>query len=249
MSNPKPRIGVTAWFRALETFLGPTPMYTVNDWYVHALRRAGALPVVVPPVTPDDIGAVLDGVDGLLLSGGNDVAPGAYGALRHPRNQDPDTERDAFEAELVPRAIAGGVPTLGICRGAQSVNVALGGTLHPHLPDIAGVGRLHSREDAMTSEVHEVVVEPGSQLAAVVGGPAVGANSMHHQAVAEPGEGVRVVGREAETGIVEALEVEGHPFFLCVQWHPETLAAPGTAHLSLFEALVDASVAARARRP
>src|SRR5207342_243294 len=131
---PLPRIGVTAWFRDLETFLGPTPLYTVNRWYVDAVRAAGGLPLVLIPV--EDVGAVLDSLDGVLLSGGSDIEPSVYGEERHPRTQDADVERDLFELALARRAVERDVPLLAICRGIQSLNVALGGTLHQHIPDV-----------------------------------------------------------------------------------------------------------------
>ncbi len=244
----RPRIGVTAWNRTVPTYLGPTPMETVNRWYSQAVRDAGGIPVLLLPVDPGDVDSLLEICDGLLLSGGDDVEPGVYGQERHPETQPPDPERDAFELALTRRAFATDVPLLAICRGMQVLNVALGGTLHQHVvEELPGVGD-HQRRDAGEEEVHEVEVTAGSRLAGVVG-TRPGVNSMHHQAVADVGPGLAAVAREPGTGVIEGIEAPGRTFCLAVQWHPEMLAQPGTAHLALFEALVSAARSSASASP
>lgn len=175
--------------------------------YLAALRDACLEPVECTPSDPSDLGACR----GLVLSGGSDVEPSRYGQPnRHARN--PDPERDGMELRLIGEALERGLPILGICRGAQILNVAFGGTL---LQDIAG----------HTGPRHAVRFEPGSGLAAIARPPTV--NSRHHQAVGQLGAGLRATVRSAGDDVVEGIEAIGHPFVMAVQWHPEDLATEG----------------------
>lgn len=216
--------------------------------YVHAVRRAGAEPVLVPPGTADDavdVDVVLARLDGLVLAGGGDVDPACYGAGPHETIYAIRPERDRDELALVHAALERRLPTLAICRGAQVLNVALGGTLVTHLPDLvpgpdAG-GVLHRLEPAevrgrATPTPHAVEVEPGARLADVLGADRVTPMSWHHQAVDRVGAGLRVVAR-APDGVVEALELDDHPEVLAVQWHPELTAATDPTQQALFDAL------------
>lgn len=232
------RVGVSVWLRTLETHLGPTPMYTIQTPYVSALRAEGAAPLLLIPVA--DVEHVLDSVDGVLLSGGNDLEPSTYGAQRHPRTQAADHERDAFEASLAAAAIAAGMPILAICRGMQSLNVALGGSLHQNVEEHVDRAGNHDRVDVPGDPVHTVVLEPRSRLAAILGTDVVSVNSMHHQAIADPAPGLCVVGRHPESGLVEAVELQTHPWCVAVQWHPEVMAGGAPGRLGLFRAFVDA---------
>lgn len=183
--------------------------------YARSVALAGGVPLHLPS---DADPALLVGVlDALVLSGGDDVDPVRYGAAVGPRTTVIDPLRDAFEVALIGAALDAGLPVLGICRGAQLLNVALGGTLVLDLPVGDGVShasyaypRAHRR--------HTVHLEPGSLAHALYGATTV-VNSFHHQAVDRPGAGVRVTGR-ADDGVVEAVEVDGMPVF-GVQWHPE----------------------------
>jgi putative glutamine amidotransferase len=189
--------------------------------YVAAVQRAGGLAVLLPPDPalvegPDE---VLDRLDGLMLAGGADVDPSAYGAQPHPETGPTIPERDAFELALARRALERELPFLGICRGMQVLNVALGGTLHQHLPDLLGHERHRHTPGAFGD--HDVRLEPGS-LAARAGGQHVHpTKSHHHQGIDAVGEGLRVSGWAAEDGLPEAIEAPGARFALGVQWHPE----------------------------
>jgi putative glutamine amidotransferase len=205
----------------------PHPEMALGMTYLRTLDAAGALPVVLPPVIAD-VEALLDRLDGVVLSGGPDLDPAAYGARdRHPQLGPTEPSLDAFELALARAALERGTPILAVCRGAQALNVACGGTLHQHIPG-------HRQTAPAGEPTHDVRIEGSSRLARIAGGRTLAVNSFHHQAVDRLGEGLRIVGRAAD-GTVEA--IEGAGFVLGVQWHAETLAA----HLPLFEALVAAA--------
>jgi putative glutamine amidotransferase len=226
----KPRIGVTA----LPEMIDDRPVEQVNRAYVDAVVRAGGLPFILPVLDPADAEAALLAVDGLLVTGGGDVDPVRYGAAAVPEVYGVDRRRDAFEAALILAAARVGLPVLGICRGSQILNVALGGSLLQHVPAVTGQN--HSVKDRPYETVHGVSVDPGSLVASAVGSLEVAVNSLHHQAVDRLGAGLRAVGW-AEDGVVEAIESDGVGRFLGVQWHPELL--PGApAHERLFTWLV-----------
>jgi putative glutamine amidotransferase len=201
------------------------------------VTRAGGIAVLLPPQpVDDDIAArVLDGLDGLVITGGKDVDPARFGEAPHLETDEPRRDRDAWEFALLAGALRRGLPVLGICRGAQVLNVALGGTLHQHLPDNIGHTR-HQPGNAVFSE-HSVRTVPGTRLAALIG-ESSDAHCYHHQAVAELGEGLVVSARDAD-GVIEAVEVPGDNFVLAVQWHPEERLDD----LRLFAAVVDAAAA------
>lgn len=226
----KPRIGVTTTPETIDD----RPVEQINRPYVDAIVRAGGIPFVLPVLDPADADLALLALDGLLLTGGGDVDPARYGEAPVPEVYGVNAGRDAFEAALVVAAARAGVPVLGICRGSQILNVALGGTLHQHVPAVTG--RNHSVKDRAYEPVHGVAVAPDSCLAAVVGNTAVAVNSLHHQAVDRPGAGLRAVAW-ADDGIIEAVESDGFGRFLAVQWHPELLAGR-VEHESLFAWLV-----------
>ena len=205
--------------------------------YVASVHRAGGVPVLLPPL-PDGAAEALAGVDGLLVAGGADVEAERYGAVPRDGDDAPRRDRDAWELALLDEALRQGVPVLGICRGAQVLNVAAGGTLHQHLPDVVG-SDVHRPAPAQHGRVR-VAVEPGSALADVVG-PAADVPCYHHQAVDRLGRGLRATAR-AEDGTVEAVELPGDAFVLGVQWHPELDVHDDR----LFAALVQAAVRRRA---
>jgi putative glutamine amidotransferase len=205
--------------------------------YLRAIEEAGGMPVVLPPL--GDAVAYLDRLDGICLSGGPDLDPDAYGAPeRHAELGPTEPGLDAFELALAREADARGLPILGICRGAQALNVARGGTLHQHLPG-------HRQTEPATATTHTVQIEPGSRLAAVAGAGRLRVNSFHHQAVDVLGHGLRAVAHSAD-GVVEAIEAPGPRLVLAVQWHAEGLTAQ-PRHRALFDELVAAS-ATPARR-
>jgi putative glutamine amidotransferase len=202
--------------------------------YLDAVLRAGGTPVVVN--TARDPKALLDRVDALVLTGGPDVDPELYGQPAHPQVYGVDRTDDDFECALAEAATVRSVPTLAICRGIQILNVARGGSLHQHIPDDPGVPAHGEPGVAGGARVHDVKLEPGSLVAEVMDATTVRASCHHHQAIADVGDGLRVVGR-APDGIVEALELDG-AFLLAVQWHPEDTAADDPAQQRLFDALV-----------
>ena len=195
--------------------------------YLRAIQAAGGMPVVLPPL--GDAAAYLDRLDAVCLSGGPDLDPDAYGAPdRHPELGPTEPELDAFELELARGADERGLPLLGICRGAQALNVACGGTLHQHIDG-------HRQSEPGPTSTQEVEVVAGTRLAGVLGAGTLAVNSFHHQAVDRLGRGLRVAARAAD-GTIEA--IEGVGFVLGVQWHAETLPDG-----RLFEALVTAATA------
>jgi putative glutamine amidotransferase len=201
--------------------------------YLRAIEEAGGMPVVLPPL--GDAVAYLDRLDGICLSGGPDLDPDAYGAPeRHAELGPTEPGLDAFELELARAADARGLPILGICRGAQALNVARGGTLHQHLPG-------HRQTEPATATTHTVHVEPDSRLAGVTGAGRLRVNSFHHQAVDVLGRGLRPVAHAAD-GIVEAIEASGPRLVLGVQWHAEGLISQ-PRHRALFAELVAACAA------
>jgi putative glutamine amidotransferase len=208
--------------------------------YVRAIEAAGGVPVVMPPLAPADVPALVARLDGLLLSGGPDLAPAAYDAQPHAELGTTEPGLDAFEYAIVLEARRTGLPILGICRGAQALNVACGGTLHQHLPDVVGDTVAHRQTEDSRLPTHVVDVLPGSRLAAMLGTERLPVNSFHHQAVDRLGDGLRVCAR-APDGTIEGIEAPAGPLVVAVQWHAETLAA-GSPHRVLFEELVAAAV-------
>jgi len=206
--------------------------------YLEALDGAGALPVVVPPLHPDAIEDLLDAVDGLLLSGGPDIDPSAYGHEPARCLGPTEPELDAFELTLARAADRRGIPILAICRGAQLFNVSRGGTLHQHLPDVVGHEIQHRQPEPADRLTHAVTLAPDSRLAELLDWQAGEVNSLHHQAVDEVGASLRVAAR-APDGTIEALEAPDRPFAIAVQWHTECLVG-WPQHAPLFEAFVAA---------
>ena len=207
--------------------------------YVNAVFQAGGLPVVLPPLTPGFAAALLDGVDGLCIPGGPDIHPGLYGEEAHAMLGPTDPELDHFELALAAEALSRRLPVLGICRGAQMINVAAGGTLHQHLPACVGGDLVHRQEADMARPTHAVSIAPGSRLADALGRDAAEVNSLHHQAVDRLGRGLRAVAW-APDGVVEAVEGEDEAFLLGVQWHAEGLTDRAEERL-LLSAFVDAA--------
>jgi putative glutamine amidotransferase len=193
----------------------------VQRTYPTAVQRVGGLALILPPdqaaeLEPD---RVLDRVDGLLLAGGADVDPASYGAERHHAIGVTWPERDRFEIALARRAIERGIPVLGTCRGMQVLNVALGGTLHQHLPEVIGTD-VHRHTPGAFGD-HEVRLEQGSLAARAVGAERTLVKSHHHQGLAGLGEGLVATGWSTDDQLIEAVELPGEPYVLGVLWHPE----------------------------
>lgn len=200
--------------------------------YIEALRRAGAREAILYPEGPVPE-ETLEQADGLLLIGGGDVDPDRYGGEPHDATYGVHEGRDELEIGLAHRALARGLPLLAICRGMQVVNVALGGTLEPHLPDNDGLIEHGSRHDHV---LHDVRLEPGTRVAAAMGTEVAACASTHHQAVQTLGDGLVPTGW-SEDGLIEAVE-HGDGWLIAVQWHPERTAAEDPAQQGLFDELV-----------
>jgi putative glutamine amidotransferase len=238
----KPVIGITAT-TSEDTFdHGTFRRYALSNTYVNAVRAAGGIPVVLPP-GEDDLQAVLDTVDGLIFSGGSDLDPVLYGDMDvHETTYGIDPERDTFELALLNLAFAQDKPFLGICRGIQTMNVALGGTLIQDVPSAVGTAVEHRQQTlgkTITETGHTATIADASILAGIMGGTDVEVNSYHHQAVGVPATGVEVIATSADD-VIEAIVAPARHFALGVQWHPEMLAASRAEHLALFRALVAA---------
>lgn len=189
--------------------------------YLASLQRAGALALLLAPddaaaESPDDL---LDRIDGLLLAGGADIDPASYGARPHPETVGSSPERDRFELSLTHRALERDMPVLGICRGLQLLNVALGGTLVQHLPDTLGHDGHAPTPGSFVR--HEVRLEPGSLAERAAGSQLLEVSSHHHQGIDELGDGLVVTGHAIGDEATEAIELPDRQFALGVQWHPE----------------------------
>jgi putative glutamine amidotransferase len=213
---------------------------TLGLSYMRAVERAGGLPVALPPLESENVDPLLEQLSGLLLTGGPDIDPACYGAEPHAELGPIDHGVDAFEIALCRQAERRGMPILGICRGAQVLNVAREGSLIQHLPDLADRTIEHRQTEPGDRTTHEVRVAPDSGLAQTTGGGPVNVNSFHHQAIDRLGIGLRPVAW-ARDGVIEAVEGSNDGrFVLGVQWHAETLTQEAE-QLALFERLVRAA--------
>lgn len=231
-----PVIGISANMVRAKWLVWDMPVTLMPQVYIDLMTAAGCVPVLLPP--QPGIEETVHHLDGLLLPGGGDLDPELYGAPRHPQTGRLNPRRDTAEVALARAAIRTGLPVLGICRGLQVLNVVLGGTLHQHLPDVIG-DEGHEPEPGVFGP-QRVSLEPGSQIAKIMEGELATVPCHHHQAIDRIGAGLTVTAR-AEDGVIEAVELAGHPFAVAVQWHAEE---DGGGAAGLFGALVDA-----ARRP
>lgn len=205
--------------------------------YVEAIRRAGAIPVLVPP-QPENASEVVQQLDGILLAGGFDCDPGLFGEEPHPTLEPMDPRRQANELALARAARERGIPTLGVCLGMQMMNVAAGGTLVQDIDSQIGTEIQHASIPEDRGR-HDVIVTEDSRLAEIVPATEMNVNSSHHQAVKRIGDGLRVTAH-APDGVIEALEDPRHPFYIGVQWHPEDLTGEASA-TSIFGAFIEAA--------
>lgn len=227
----KPLIGMVCHIMPTE------PKLVLNTAYTNSIIAAGGEPVILPLYGGVDCSAVLERLDGIVFTGGADVAPLLYGEEPRPQVTACWREEDEAEIAYVKAAIKTKLPILGICRGQQIVNVALGGTLIQDIPSQTENKLCHCQSMVIRSELtHSVKLSEGSKLYDILKGPDILVNSFHHQAVKDLGEGLKVVGT-APDGVIEAIESEDGNI-LCVQWHPEALSAL-PQHRGLFEAFVE----------
>lgn len=228
-----PLIGIVAHRAAVREHSGPATHHVVDTAYIKAVRKAGGTPVLLPLVEDSDASALIERMDGILLTGGDDVDPARYGEETGANVFRTDAVRDGWDIAAVHATLRSDRPLLAVCRGVQVLNVALGGTLIQHIDG-------HAVLEGYNQSVHQVKIDPGSSLAAWLGSEGqsglLGVNSLHHQAAGRLGEGLTVAAR-AEDGTVEALGLEGRPDVLGVQWHPELLRHRPD-HLVLFQHLV-----------
>jgi gamma-glutamyl-gamma-aminobutyrate hydrolase PuuD len=218
----------------------------VNSAYLRAVEQAGGIPVLLPPQLSASARETLwQRLDALVLTGGGDIEPVRFGQAAHAKTALVSPARDGLELELVDRALRDDVPLFGICRGVQVLNVALGGTLHQHVPDAVGETVPHAQAEPRHVATHPVkVLAEGTRLGRIVGASELAVNSFHHQALGTLGRGLREVAW-APDQVIEAVEHEDpRRFVLGVQWHPEDLVGHDAAARALFGAIVDA---ARAR--
>jgi putative glutamine amidotransferase len=248
----RPLIGVTTSEMRMPRRTRPLPEgdppqaeMALGIVYARAVENAGGLPVVLPPLESGAIPPLLNSLAGVCLSGGPDLDPAAYHAAPDPHLGPVEPDLDAFEFAVAQRADTLGIPVLGICRGCQALNVARGGTLHQHLPDVTDGSVPHRQTASGREPTHTVRIEPESRLAGIVGEDELAVNSFHHQAVDRLGRGLQAVAW-APDGTIEAIESDGPALYLGVQWHVETLVH-FDRHAALFEALVDAAAGAAER--
>jgi putative glutamine amidotransferase len=231
----KPFIGITASRISPES----GAVIRLNDTYVKAVLRAGGIPLLIPPgACGGNYESLLTRLDGLLFSGGGDIDPAYFNGTPHKKVYGIIPDRDELEINLVRLAAQLGFPFLGICRGIQVINVALGGTLFTHIADQLPQALKHDHDD-YAFIAHKVQVEPNSRLRHIMHASEVETNSLHHQGVENLAPSLAAVAVSADS-LVEAVEIPGHPFGLAVQWHPEGM--PDSPQMqALFRAFVEAS--------
>jgi len=234
----RPAIALTATTEVIRDVLRTR----LNVAYTAAARTAGLRPFILPVLDAADAEAMLEGMDGLLLTGGEDVAPARYGERPHPTVGDVHAGRDGFELALVRAARLRGLPTFAICRGVQVANVALGGTLVQDIPSQLPGALSHESGQGRSDRTHAVRLVPDSRLARACGDAEIRVNSMHHQSLARVAPGL-VATAHAPDGVIEGVEWNDDDWWMLgVQWHPEELV--GTAEgwdRSLFAAFADAA--------
>jgi putative glutamine amidotransferase len=227
MSDRRPVIGVVAALEQANYGVWDEPCVLLQYVYVQAIQRAGGMAILIPPdhalaQNPDEI---LDLIDALLLAGGSDIDPALYGQESLPETAGIVAQRDEIELALITRAIERDIPSLCICRGMQMLNVARGGTLVQHLPDLVHGDEHRRNKGTFVGNEHDVQLERGSLAAQATGSEVTITKSHHHQAIDELGEGLVVTGRSTSDDLPEAIELADSTYVLGVQWHPEADAA------------------------
>lgn len=242
MPERRPVIGIAAWRQTVDVWQSRMTIFQIDQAYVQRVQAAGGIPLLVPHVPAAMLADTVTRIDGLILTGGDDVDPRSYGEADQGDCLHCDIEADQVEIALVKSCIEAGVPILGACRGIQIINVAHGGTLHQ---EITREGGCHGPRPKILDEIlalrHEIAIEPGSRLAGIFGTGPREVNTTHHQAIRDLAPGFDVTAR-APDGTIEAIESTNNAYVIGVQWHPEKLAPPDNQEL--FDDLV---AAARAR--
>ena len=242
MGERRPIIGITTYGPASASE-GELPAFSLPARYVDAVVAAGGTPVLLG-ASSLPTGDALEILDALVVAGGGDISPDVYGGRAHETIYSVNPARDSFELRLVKHALERrDLPTLGICRGMQIMNIALGGDLTPHLPYVFGESVQH-RLPPRVPTTHSVRIERTGAFAEIFAETELPVCSWHHQAVRALGRGLRATAH-APDGVIEGIALEAHPFALGVQWHPEMQAADDPRQLRVFQALVER---ARARR-
>ena len=223
MSESRPVIGIVAAVERARYNAWDAPCALLQMTYVKAVQSAGGLALLVAPdpALSDDPGPILDRIDALVLAGGSDVEPASYGAAQHPKTTGTTPIRDETELVLVRGALERDMPVLGICRGMQMLNVALGGTLIQDVPEVAGYGEHCRHVGTFVDNDHMVVLEPGSLAAEAAGEQRHRIASHHHQGIDRLGDGLVITGWSEFDDLPEAIESPEHDYVLGVQWHPE----------------------------
>lgn len=236
MSKLKPVIGIAAWRQTVEVWESRMTIFQIDQAYVQRVYAAGGIPFLVPHVPVDMLADLVQRIDGLVLTGGDDVDPRSYGETDQGECKHCDIEADRAEIALVKQCIDAGIPILGACRGIQIINVAYGGTLHQ---EMTVEGTCHGPRPTVLDEIlalrHSIEIEPGTRLAGILGASPRTVNTTHHQAIRDLADGFEVTAR-APDNTIEAIEASNGNYVIGVQWHPEKLPPPDCQEL--FDDLV-----------
>jgi len=232
----RPAIGVTIGYDERRAGL-----HVLRNEYIRSVEQAGGLPLVLAPGWPEDAPELLDRLQGLVLSGGEDVDPALYGEARHRKLGKVVRERDVFELALAREALKRDLPLLAICRGHQVLNVATGGTLIQDIPSEVTGAVEHDPRRERWQRAHMVQIHEGTRLRDILERGTVSVNSFHHQAIARVGDGLVVSAVSTGDRLIEAVEMADRRFVLGVQWHPESFWNREDGFQALFAALVSTS--------
>ena len=232
-----PLIGLTTYLTPGQMTIYDGELAVLPAQYVEAITRAGGIALLLPPqrVTDSEAASIIGRLDGLLVTGGADINPARYGQDKNPHTQDSEDLRDGFEDALLTQALKAGLPVLGICRGAQMLNVHLGGTLHQHLPEVVGHDRYRVGDGVFHPE--EMTLTIGTRLHELFGGDAtVRGHVYHHQAIDTVAPSLRVSAHGFD-GTIQGVERPGDGFCVAVQWHPEE----NLSDIRVFSGLIEAA--------
>ena len=230
-----PIIGLTTYRTPGQMTIYDGELAVLPAQYVEAVTRSGGIALLLPPqeVSSEQAAEIIRRLDGLLVTGGADINPARYGQETHPETAEPEDLRDNFEDALLTAALENGVPVLGVCRGAQMINVHLGGTLHQHLPEVVNHDRYRVGDGVFHAE--EMTLSEGSELHRLLGSHAAG-HVYHHQAIDQVAPGLTVTARGFD-GTIQGIERAGEPWCLAVQWHPEE----NLEDVRVFRGLIEAA--------
>jgi putative glutamine amidotransferase len=232
MSNRQPIIGITTYG------LNEQGDFSIPALYVDSVRRAGGIPLLIIP-GESHLDTIVNHLNGIILSGGGDLAPSTYNGKGHDLNYNIDSSRDETELKLAKTVLVKKIPTLAICRGIQVINTILGGTLFEHIPDHFGEKILH-RLPPRDPCSHLITINKNSDLFDIIRKEEIEVSSWHHQSIDKPGDGLSVVAKSSD-GVIEAIEFKGKDWFIGIQWHPELSSAVDSNHQKLFNAFVQRS--------